>query len=74
MTGVTVAILVTVVCVQLERLAEVFLDALKVVTEQVTGLGILLVVTPEPVLDAEVLQVVRDLLRVLEVDTGADTS
>ena len=72
--GVAMAVLITIVGVQLESLGEVLLDALEVVAEQMTGLGVLLVVTPEPVLNPEVLDVVRDLLRVLEVDSSPNTS
>ena len=51
--------------VNFQSFAEVFLDTLPVIPQQVTGLGVLLVVTTKPVLNTQVLYVVLHLLRVL---------
>merc|ERR1719422_149619 len=61
-TGVTVSVLVTVGAVSFQSLAEILLDALPVVPQQVTRLRVLLVVAAEPVLYPEILDVVRHLL------------
>ena len=67
-TGVGVVVVIAVDFIDAQSLLLVRLDGLQVVAQEMAGRGVLFAVTSEPVLDAQVLKVLLDLVFVFQID------